>query len=108
MSEFKSLYEYVSEVTELNDMSEYMQDSTLDEALGNVVKLTQRTDVPPAVVARLIVQLQAMSAKFKLQAKYYVIFDNDKENKQRKEVYFTAAEVLQGVVDGLKYIVKYT
>ena len=70
MSE-KSILEYVSEVSEFNHISEIVQDETLDKALGYVVLLTMKPDVPPAKAVPLIIQLQAYGAYFKSKANNY-------------------------------------
>lgn len=102
----KSLLEYVSEVTELNDISEFMQDESLDEMLGIVLKLILKPDVPAKVAAPLIVQLQAMSLKYRMQAKHYMLFEKSAEGNKKKNIYMTASEGLKEVVDALKYLVK--
>jgi hypothetical protein len=102
-----SILELVSKVTELNDLSDNMNDSTLDEALALVLKLIVKPDVPAKHAAPLIVQFQAMSMKFKMQAKDLMIFDKSApQAAQRKNVYLSMSESLDRVVDSLKYMVK--
>lgn len=95
----------VSSITEFNDISEFMKDPDLDTALDYVVKLIANPDVPPAKVARLIVQLQAISAKFGLLSKHYMIKGN-KEDRARKEMYYTANSEINDLINALKYYMK--
>ena len=96
-----NVIELISNVTEFNDMSEFMKDEDLDVALGTIIKLVMNADVPPLKIPTLIVRLQAMSAKFSLQARYYTSFGKD---PQRKNTYYTAADALDKLVSALKYM----
>lgn len=98
--------ELVSKVTEFNDISQHMNDSDLDETLGLVLKLILKPDVPAKHVAPLIVKLQAMSFKYKMQAKNYMLFDKSVENNKKKNIYMSVSEDLKDLVDALKYLVK--
>ncbi len=99
----------ISTITEFNDMSEYMQDPDLDKALEQVAKLIAKPVIPFQTIPLLIVQLQALSAKFSIQAKYYVAWGLGKagtEGNRKKEVYFTVAAELDKLVNALKYLAK--
>jgi hypothetical protein len=100
----KSLLEYITTVTEMNDLSKVMNDPKLDEALDLIIKLTVKPDVPSQVIAKTIVQARALAAEFKLKGKYYMIFD--KEERDKKNVYLSVAEELVGLADALKYLVR--
>lgn len=102
--EEKGLLEYVSDVTEMNDLSNYMQDEKLDEALGLIIKLTVKPDVPPAVIAKTIVLVRALSAELKLKGKYYMVLQKDE--REKKNIYLSVAEELNGLADALKYLVR--
>jgi hypothetical protein len=104
MSEDQSVFEYISTVTEINDMSSIMQDKKLDEALELIIKLTVKPDVPAAVIGRTVVQARALAAELKLKAKYYMIWEKDERDK--KNLYFTVAEELSGLADALKYLAR--
>lgn len=101
----KKLFEYISKVTELNDISEHMQDEDLDKALDLIIKLTVK-DIPTDSVSRHIVRMSAMSAVFKLRAKHYMLFEKDKENNAKKNVYMSVADSLQEIANSLKYMIK--
>lgn len=102
-----NVLEQVSEVSEFNGLSEYMQDKDLDEALSLVIKLIVRPDVPPAKAPELIVRLQAMSAKFAMQKRYYMTFEKGTEASVKKNTYASMSDAIDKLVDSLKYIARY-
>jgi hypothetical protein len=94
----------VNEVAEFNDISELMNDDQLTDALGVIVKLMMNPDVPPQKAVGLIVQLEAYAAKFKMLASYYT--NVKKDDRARKNLYYSANEAVQRLVDSLKYSAK--
>lgn len=91
----------INNVTSFNDISEYMNDEELTNALAMIAKLISNPDVPPARAAVLIVQLQSYSAKFAMLASWYA--NVKKEDRQKKNIYYSAREALDKLVDALKY-----
>ena len=109
MSE-KNTLELISTITEFNDLHNFMQDEQLDKALAIVVKLLMNPDVPAAKAPLLIIELQAMSTKFAIMASIYSTIAKDKagtENNNKKNVYYSAKESIDKLVDALKYVVRY-
>lgn len=105
-----SILELISEVTEFNELSEFMQDEQLDKALACVVKLIMKPDVPPQAAITLIMELQALSAKFNMLKVYYMTIAKDKAgtvNNHKKNIYFSAQEMLDRLVDVIKYSARY-
>lgn len=94
----------VNEVAEFTDISELMNDQQLTDALGVIVKLMMSPDVPPQKAVGLIVQLEAYAAKFKMLASYYT--NVKKDDRTRKNLYYSANEAVQRLVDSLKYSAK--
>jgi hypothetical protein len=102
--------EIVSEITEFNDMHEFMSDAQLDKAMELVIRLLMKPDVPAALAPRLIVELQAMSAKFSMLAVYYATIAKDRAgttNNHKKNIYYSTKEALDKLVDALKYSARY-
>jgi hypothetical protein len=102
----ESTIELISEITVLNDMTSFMNDPTLDEALAMIIKLITKPDVPASRVPPLIVQLQAMSAKFQVLSRYYTTFEKGIEASKKKNVYYTMADALDKLAGALKYQAK--
>jgi hypothetical protein len=85
-----------------------MGDDQLDRALAIVVKLLMNPDVPSAKAPYLIIELQAMSTKFSMMASYYSTIAKDKAtNNNKKNIYYSAKECIDKLVDALKYVVRY-
>ncbi len=106
----KSILEQISEITEFNDLKDFMQDEQLDKALFTVIKLLMKPDVPPQAAVKLIVELQALSAKFAMLKVYYMTVAKDKAgtpNNHKKNIYMTANDMLDRLVDVLKYSARY-
>lgn len=99
--------EYLGRVYELNEEAREIGDPEVSEALDIVIKLVAKPDMPPQVATRLIVKLQAMAVQFKMQAKYYMIFNKDGVDAgKRKNFYLSLSESLKDLVDSLKYLAK--
>ncbi len=81
MSTEKNSLELISDITEFNDLHEFMKDEQLDKAMAIVVKLLMNPDVPSAKAPHLIIELQAMSTKFAMLASVYstIAFVNGSE-----------------------------
>ena len=97
----------IAQVAVLKKLSEQMDDPDLDEALVLVIKCIRKPDVPPAAAVDAIVKLQAISAKFAFGSVYYKTFGKSgTEERYRKDVYYTAREAINLLVDSLKYIIR--
>ena len=94
----------VNEVSEFTEISEIMDDKELTDALSIIVKLMMNPDVPPQKAVGLIVQLEAYAAKFKMLASYYT--NVKKDDRAKKNLYYSANEAVQRLVDSLKYSAK--
>jgi len=78
--EDKNTLHLISDITEFNDLHDFMQDEHLDKALAIVVKLLMNPDVPSAKAPHLIMELQAN---------------------------YSVKESIDKLVDALKYVVRY-
>jgi streptomycin 6-kinase len=81
-----------------------MQDDELTQTLVLVAKLISKPDVPAAVGVELIVKLQAYSAKFAMLASWYT--NVKKDERAKKNIYYSAKEATDRLVDALKYAVR--
>lgn len=104
--EREATIELVSKITEFNDLSDFMKDEDLDLALAYIVKLIAKPDLPFAAASRLVVQLQALSAKFAILARYYTTMEKSAESAKKKNVYYTSAEEIDKLVAAVKYLSK--
>jgi len=100
----------VSQIDDFMELHEFMEDDDLDKALSLMVKLTTKPEVPSVKAVPLIVQLQAYAAKFSMMASIYTTIKKGppgSENAKKKNVYYTAANAIDKLVDALKYSAKY-
>ena len=102
----KPVIELISELTEFNDIKQYMNDPDLDYALDLIIKLIAKPDVPSSKAPDLIVKMQALSAKFAMMSRFYTTFEKGGENAKKKNVYYTAEEAIDKLVAALKYSMK--
>ena len=110
MADDKNTLELISDITEFNDLHEFMKDEHLDRTLAIVVKLLMNPDVPSAKAPLLIIELQAMSTKFAVLASVYSTIAKDKAgtaNNNKKNIYYSVKESIDKLVDALKYVVRY-
>ena len=102
-----NILETISKVSEFNEMKEFMNDPELDEALDLIIKLVMKPDVPAGKSPELIVKLQALSAKFAMLSRYYTTFEKGGDASKKKNVYYTAADTIDKLVDSVKYLARY-
>lgn len=106
----ESTLEFINQITEFNDLHEYMNDPELDEAMALIVKIMVKPDIPSVQAVALIGKLQAMSAKFAILATYYTTIakgPSGSVNNTKKNVYYTMKESIDKIVDALKYLARY-
>lgn len=96
--------ELLNKVNGFNEIAEYMQDEELTNTLALVAKLISKPDVPAVVGVELIVKLQAYSAKFAMLASWYT--NVKKDERAKKNIYYSAKESTDRLVDALKYVVR--
>lgn len=94
----------LEQINDLSEIAEYMQDEDLTTALTMVAKLIIKPEIPIQVATVEIVRLQAIAAKLSLKATWMA--NVDKENRAKKNIYYTAAEAINNLVSALKYITR--
>ena len=88
----------------LAEIAEFMEDEELNTALTMIAKLIIKPDIPMPVAAIEIVRLQAIAGKLALKATWMA--NVDKNNRAKKNIYYTAAESVNNLVSALKYIMR--
>jgi predicted S18 family serine protease len=94
----------LEQLNDLSDIAEYMEDEDLTTALTMIAKLIVKPDIPIQVATLEIVRLQAIAAKLALKATWMA--NVDKNNRAKKNIYYTAAESVNNLVSALKYITR--
>ncbi len=91
-------------VNGLSEIADYMQDEELTTALTFIAKVIIKPDIPLNVATVEIVRLQAIAAKMSFKATWMA--NVDKNDRAKKNIYFTAAESINNLVSALKYITR--
>jgi len=94
----------LEQVDSLYDIAEYMQDEDLTSALEFIAKVIMKPDIPIQVATVEIVRLQAIAAKMAFRATW--LTNVDKTQREKKNIYYTAAAEIDKMVQSLKYLVK--
>jgi hypothetical protein len=101
VKEEKTTLEMVNGLAEISD---FMQDEELTQALTMIAKLIVSPNIPIQVATLEIVRLQAIAAKMSFKATWMT--NVDKGDRARKNIYYTAAESIKDLVAALKYITR--
>lgn len=88
----------------LSEIADFMEDEELTSALTMIAKLIIKPDIPAPVASIEIVRLQAIASKLALKATWMA--NVDKNNRAKKNIYYTAAEAVNNLVSALKYIMR--
>lgn len=88
----------------LSEIAEFMDDKELTTSLEMIAKLIVKPDIPINIATIEIVRLQAIAAKLSLKATWMA--NVDKNNRAKKNIYYTAAESVNNLVSALKYITR--
>jgi predicted S18 family serine protease len=88
----------------LSEIADYMNDEELTAALTFIAKIIIKPDIPLNVATVEIVRLQAIAAKMAFKATWMA--NVDKNDRAKKNIYYTAAESINNLVSALKYIMR--
>jgi len=105
--EDKSVLEYISEVDEILEVSKFIGNEQVDQALDTIVKIMHKPDIPPNAAAKLIVQLQAIASMCAIQASVYKNLKAGKAGSreyQLKNLYYSLEKAISELVAALKYL----
>lgn len=101
--------EYISNLQDLMDLNEFMDNDDLAEAMELAVKCIAKPDMPPSVARTALLKMQGFAFQFRMQAAVYTYIHKNKagtEENVRKNVYFAASEQCHAMAQTLKYLVK--
>ena len=103
-----STVDKISDVAELNEMSEFLQDENVDRAISLLIRvLFEKGRIPSQQVKPILVELQGLSALFALKATYFATIGRSGSiESQKKNIYMTLKEHIGKLVDALKYIAR--
>lgn len=94
----------LEEVNDLYEIAEYMGDEELSQALEFIAKIIMKPDIPMDVARLQIARMQAIAAKMQMKATWMA--NVDKNNRAKKNLYYSAAAEIDKVVAALKFLVR--
>ena len=107
LSDEKHPLEYLSEIQDLVDLNDFMDDPEIGHAVNLALKVLAKPDIPPATAKIAMTEFQALAFKFKMMGNVYMTIKQGKagtdENK-KKNVYFSISELCQEMTNTLKYV----
>lgn len=109
MAEEQHPLKYLSEIQDLMDLSDFMDDPEFTHALELALKCIAKPDLPPANARLVLVQMEAYAFKFKMMGQVYMTIKQGKagtEENKKKNVYFAISERCHDLATVMKYIVK--
>lgn len=108
-AEKKTLLDYLSDIQDLIDLHEFMDDPDLGDAMGLAIKCIAKPDMPPAVAREALLKMQGLAFKFRMQAAAYTYIHKGRagtDENVKKNVYFAVSEQCHELAQTLKYLVK--
>ncbi len=96
----------ISDVQELNDLSDFMEDEDLTLAIGRCIELVMHPDLTPSAAAILNVKFEALSLTFKMKGRSLMVLPIGKDPAKRKGVYLSLADACHEVAQSLKILAK--
>lgn len=94
----------LDDLKELAGVAEYVNDDDLNFAMGRILKLISKPDIPNEILGIEIVRLQAISAKLEMLASYET--NVGKTDRAKKNLLYSAVNAINNVVNALKYLVR--
>lgn len=95
MAEVKEPLEYLSEVQDLVDLNDFMQDEDFGNALELALKCIAKPNLPPAHAKTAMIQLEAYAFKFKMMGQVFMTIKKGRagtEENNKKNVYYSISD----------------
>lgn len=97
----------IEQVRAIKQITDKMNDESVDQALDIIVNLIKKPDVPSSDVHKAITRLDALGAYFGTQASWYKGWGKGgTEERYKKDMYYTLKESFQRLSDAVKYQAK--
>lgn len=109
MSDARDVLVGASNIQDLLDLNDWMDDEDYTEALAKVVNVIVREEISPEKCAKLVVKFAAWGAIFNQKAQTYMTIKKAKagtDNNMKKNVYFAISKDCYELSAALKYMVR--
>lgn len=107
-NELKTLT-HLSKVQDLMDLSDYMDNPDLTEAMELALTCIAKPDMPAAVARKALLKMQGLAFQFRMQAATYTYLNTGKagtEQNVKKNIYFAVSEQCHELAQTLKYLAR--
>lgn len=102
-----NVIEQLSGIMEFAQVNEFLEDDNVEKALLKLTSILGKQDINPTLIARHVVECEALAATFAIKAKYYMtIGKGEPEASVRKNLYMTLKEQFHELAGSLKYMVR--
>lgn len=101
--------DYLSNLQDLMDLHEFMDNAELAEAMNLAVKCIAKPDMPPATARTALLKMQGFAFQFRMQAAVFTYIHKGKagtDENVKKNIYFAASEQCHEMAQTLKYLLK--
>lgn len=109
MDDMRAPLEYLSEIQDLVDLNDFMEDKDFAEAVDLALKCIAKPDLPPAAAKKALVQMQAWAFAFKMRGQVYMTIKKGKtgsDENHKKNVYFSVSDECNKLSMALRYLVR--
>lgn len=109
MTDLVSPLVYISQVQDLVDLNDFMDDQDFENALELALKVIAKPDMPPAVARKALIQMQGYAFKFRMMGQVFMTIKKGRagtDENNKKNVYFSVSEQCHELAQTLKYISK--
>ena len=103
------IWDVINEIDGFDETIGLMNEKEVGRSLELITRLMENPDVAPQKASPLIVECQALSAKFAVQATYYTTLAKGRagtENNYKKQYYYTLSEQMYRLSIALKALQK--
>lgn len=106
MNEAIETLQYLSNIQDLVDLADFVDDDRLRNAMDKMVKIMYKPEIPHAKIGAMITEFTVWGNIFAAEAATYMTIKKAKagtENNYKKNIYFTMSEECHKLAAALKY-----
>lgn len=100
---------HLSRVQDLMDLSNYMDNPDLTEAMELALHCIADPNMPAATARKALLKMQGLAFQFRMQAATYTYINSGKagtEQNVKKNIYFAVSEQCHELAQTLKYLAR--
>lgn len=109
MTDAGSILEKTSDIQDVLDLNDWLDDTNYTEALNKLINVIVRDEIKPEKCAQLVVKFAALGGLFNQKAQSYMTIHKGKAGtteNMKKNVYFAMSKDCYELSAALKYMVR--